>query len=47
MDRTGVRHVPEGSEEQGKIEETGYEIVCGAPTTLAVKGWMMMMTFIQ
>ena len=25
-----------------KMEETGCEIVCGAPTTLAVKGYMMM-----
>ena len=37
MDRPGVRQVPEGSREQGKMEETGCEIVCGAPTTLAVK----------
>ena len=45
MDRPGVRQVPEGSGEQGKIEETGCEIICGAPTTLAVKGLMMMMIF--
>ena len=38
MDRPGVRQVPEGSGEQGKMEETGREIICGAPTTLAVKG---------
>ena len=38
MDRPGVRHVPEGSGGQGKMEETGCEIICGAPTTLAVKG---------
>ena len=37
-DRPGVRQVPEGSGEQGKMEETGYEIICGALTTLAVKG---------
>ena len=43
MDRPGVRQVPEGSGEQGKIEETGCEIICGAQTTLAVKGLMMMM----
>ena len=43
MDRPGVRQVPEGSGEQGKIEETGCEIICGAPTTLAVKGLMMTM----
>ena len=38
MDRPGVREVPEGSGEQGKMEETGCEVICGAPTTLAVKG---------
>ena len=38
MDRPGVRQVPEGRGEQGKMEETGCEIICGAPTTLAVKG---------
>ena len=38
MDRAEVRQVPEGSGEQGKMEETGCEIICGAPTTLAVKG---------
>ena len=43
MDRPGVRQVPDGSGEQGKIEKTGCEIICGAPTTLAVKGLMMMM----
>ena len=37
MDRPGVRQVPEGRGEQGKMEETGCEIICGAPTTLAVK----------
>ena len=38
MDRPGVCQVPEGSGEQGKMEETGCEIICGALTTLAVKG---------
>ena len=38
MDRPEVRLVSEGSGEQGKIEETGFEIICGAPATLAVKG---------
>ena len=38
MDRPGVRQVPEGSGEQRKPEETGCEIVCGAPTTLTAKG---------
>ena len=37
MDRPGVRQVPEGSGEQGKIGETGCDIICGVPTTLAVK----------
>ena len=37
MDRPGVRQVPEGSGEQEKMEENGCEIICGAPTTLAVK----------
>ena len=40
MDRLGVCQVPEGSEEQGKMEETGREIICGAPMILAVKGNM-------
>ena len=43
MDRPGVQQVPEGSAEQGKMEKTGCKIICGAPTTLAVKGLMMMM----
>ena len=43
MDRRGVRQVPEGSGEQGQMEKTGCKIICGAPTTLAVKGLMMMM----
>ena len=38
MDRPGIRQVLEGNGEQVKVEETGYEIICGAPTTLAVKG---------
>ena len=37
MDRPGVCQVQEGSGEQGKMEETGCEIICGAPTTLAGK----------
>ena len=40
LDRPGVRQVPEGSGDQGKMEDTGCEIICGAPTTLTVKGWM-------
>ena len=37
MDRPGVRQVPEGSGKQRKMEETGCQIICGAPTTPAVK----------
>ena len=43
MDSPGVRQVPEGSGEQGKIEKTGCKTICSAPTTLMVKGLMMMM----
>ena len=43
MDRPGVRQDPEGSGEQRKMEETGCEIIRGVPTTLAVKGLMIMM----
>ena len=43
MDRPGVRQVPEGSGEQGKMEKTGYKIIGDAPSTLAVMGLMMMM----
>ena len=39
----GVRQVSEGSGEQGKMEKTGCKIICGAPTSLEVKGLMMMM----
>ena len=38
MDRPGVCQVPEGTGEQGKMEETGCQTICGAPTTLVVKG---------
>ena len=37
MGRPRVHLVPEGSGEQGKMEETGCGIICGAPMTLAVK----------
>ena len=43
IDRPGVCQVPEGSGEQRKMEETGCKIICGAPSTLVVKGQMMMM----
>ena len=29
--------------EDGKMEKTECKVICGAPTTLAVKGLMMMM----
>ena len=39
MDRPGVWQVPKGSWRTGKkMEETGYEIICCALTTLTVKG---------
>ena len=37
MDRPGVCQVPEGSGEQKKTEETGFEVICGAPLTPTVK----------
>ena len=38
MDRPRVRQGPEGSGEQGKMEETDCEIICGDPAMLGVKG---------
>ena len=38
MNMPGVRRVPESSGEQRKMEETGCEVFCGAPTTPAVMG---------
>ena len=35
---------PRGQWGTGKMEETGCKIIFGAPTTLTVKGLMMMMT---
>ena len=32
MDGLGVRQVSEGSGKQRKMEETGCEVICGAPT---------------
>ena len=43
MDRPGVWQVSKGCGKQGKMEKTGFEIICGAPKTLVVKGWMMKM----
>ena len=37
MKRPGVHHVPERSGEQEKMEETGREVICGAPATPAVR----------
>ena len=34
-------------EKREKMEKTGCEIICGAPTTLTVKGLMMMMSFFK
>ena len=42
LERPGVRQIPEGSGGQGKMEETGCKIICGAPLTLAVKKLIMM-----
>ena len=41
MDRPRHRQVPEGSGKHGKMEETGWEVICGAQTILAVKEQMM------
>ena len=38
MDRPEARKIPEGSEEQRKMEETGCETIRGAPTTPVVEG---------
>ena len=40
MDGSAVQQVPVGSGEQRKMEETGCEIICGAPITPLVKGQM-------
>ena len=37
MERPGACQVPESSGEQRKMEETGCEVICGVPMTLAVK----------
>ena len=38
IDRLGVCPVPGGSGEQRKMEETDFEVICGAPLTPVVKG---------
>ena len=47
VDRPGVRQVPQGSGEQGKMEKTGCKIICSALTTLTVRGLMMMMMMMK
>ena len=47
MDRPGVRQVPEGRGEQGKMEKTGCRIICRAPVTLAVKELMIMILMMK
>ena len=39
----GFGKSPKGSGEQGNMEKIGCKIICGASTTLAVKGLMMLM----
>ena len=43
MDRPGDRQVSVGSGEQGKMEKTGCKIICGVPTTLAVKELVLLL----
>ena len=43
MDRPGVRQVPQGRGELGKMEKPGCKIICGAPMSLVAKGLVMMM----
>ena len=38
MDRPAVFQVLEGGGERGNMEETGFEVICGAPTNPTVKG---------
>ena len=40
MERPGVQQVPGGNGEQGKMEKTGCEIICGAPVTLLAERQM-------
>ena len=47
MDWAGVCKVLEGSGEQRKMEETGCEVICGAPMTLEVKGQMIIMMMLM
>ena len=46
VDRPGVCKVPEGNGEQRKMEETDCEVIHGALTTPAVKGYVkVILTF--
>ena len=47
MNRPEVQQVPEGSGEHGKMEKTSCKIICSAPTTIAVKGLMMMLMMVK
>ena len=38
MDRPVIHRILEGSGKQRKMEETGCEVICGIPTSPAVKG---------
>ena len=40
MGRLGVCQVPEGSGEQRKMEETGCEVIFGAPMTLMISRYV-------
>ena len=40
MNRPGARQVLEGIGEERKIEKSGCEVICGAPTTLAIEGYV-------
>ena len=46
-DSPGVRQVSEGNEEQGNTEATGCKIIFGAPTTLVVKGLMIIDDYLK
>ena len=41
----GVCQVPYDSGKQRKMEEMGLEVICGAPTTLMVRGYVKVKTF--
>ena len=40
---TGLEFAERAVDNMKKMEETVCEIICGAPTTLAVKGYIMIM----